>query len=134
MPASLKIFGTLFLFAMTSLMSCSDSDVSDNNDSIIGEWQHKESAFSIGAGFIVEDVTNGEVYRINDNGTFDYDFGQELTGTWEVTVDDVLSFNFDPVIEGRIVDFKYEIDGDELILKPAFVFCTEECFDKYRRR
>lgn len=128
-----RILTPLFLLAI-SLLSCTDSGEAITIDSIVGEWQHTERAFSAGAGLIVEDVIRGEVYRINDDGTFTYVFEEEFTGTWEITVDDVLSFNYDVVVEGRISDFTFEVDGDELILKPAFVFCTEECFNKYERR
>ncbi len=133
MSALFRILIPLLLFAI-SYSSCTDIEDNINTDSIIGEWQHTQRVFSAGGDLIVEDVIGGEVYRIDGDGTFTYIFEEEFTGTWEVTTDDVLSFSFEVVVEGHISDFTFEVDGDDLILKPAFVFCTEECFNKYERR
>ncbi len=133
MTTLFKVSSVFIFFLSLFLFSCSGSDEPILNDNkLVGEWQHTERAYSIGAGLIVEDVSRGEVYEIRADGTFTYDAGGRDTGTWEVSDDDIINFRFE--VEDRIVNFKYEFDGDALIFRPAFVICTDGCYDKYERR
>ena len=134
MIPSSKINSAFFVLLSAFVFSCSSSDVPVITDkSLVGDWQHTERAYSIGAGLIVEEVSRGEIYEIRSDGTFTYDSGGRATGTWGISDDDILNFSFKEEVEDRIVNFKFELTGNTLILTPAFVICTEGCYDKYER-
>ena len=136
MNPSYKVSTIIIALLSIFLLSCSSDTEAPNlgDSSLVGKWQLTERAYSIGAGLIVEEVSRGEIYEIRSDGTFTYDSGGRASGTWDVSADDILNFSFKEEVEDRIVNFKYEFDGDALIFRPAFVICTDGCYDKYERR
>ena len=135
MMISHKGHQVLILLACLFLTSCISADDPTASDiSLIGYWQHTERAYSIGAGLIVEDVIRGEIYEIRKDGTFTHESGGLVSGTWEITPDNVLKFIFKEEVEDRVINLNYEINNDNLILSPALVICTDGCYDKYERR
>lgn len=135
MNSLIKISSTLIVLLSAFIFSCTSTDTPvDVENSLVGEWQHTERAYSIGAGLIVEEVNRGEIYEIRSDGSFTYDSGGRASGTWNVSADNILNFNYKEEIEDRIVNFKYEFDGNMLIFRPAFVICTDGCYDKYEKR
>jgi len=129
---SFSIFISCLLFGAYFISCASESTEVITDEPLIGQWTHIERAFSIGGPLITEDVNDGVVYNIKSGGTFTLMSATSESGTWRVA-DDVLSFDFDGEVGDRIVDFKYEIDGDILTLSPAFVICVEGCFDRYKK-
>ncbi len=99
-----------------TFISCDSSDVNDGNDPLIGKWHHTKRAFSAGADPIIEDIEDGGIYGIREDGTFTYLFDGRSSGTWDISSDDILNFNFDEEVEDRVVNFNYEIVGSELTL------------------
>lgn len=143
MNNSTKVWVLLLSFL---LIGCNDNDFAENpTESIIGTWQLIESLIDIGDGngdWRPVSVNDGYAYNFSPDGEFTSDrFDECAAGSYSISsVDSELTLVYDcdgftQGIEepaGTFIE-QFRFESNDLILKPTYIFCTEQCGLKFRK-
>ena len=132
-----KIFLPLLLFIV--LISCSEDKKSELFDlkPILGKWQYVETLDYNPPGPYI--ITDGPIIEFKSDGSFTSNQNVNFPGgTYTVSTDSIISFNFISNIENSINKKKIILNSDnELILDNDYSgsgACTEGCGERYEKR
>ncbi len=100
---------------------------------LVGEWQLVEQKVSIGGPATWQTVDDGATFTLNADGTFAgfQLFNDCQTGTYE-TQEGELTLTYD-CEDSKPFTYALQKEGEDIILSPKTVICTETCEYKYRK-
>jgi len=132
----------LVLLCSLAIFGCEKNDDLSPEQAIIGTWQLAESFIDIGDGSgDWMSVDDGYEYKFTSNNEFTSNrFSECTSGTYSINMNQItLDFGcegFSTGIEspdGTFIE-QYSFDSNDLILRPTYVTCVEECGLKFRKR
>jgi len=132
----------IVLLCSLALFGCEKSNDLSQENTFIGTWQLVESLIDIGDGSgDWMSVDDGYEYVFTSDNEFTTNrFSECTSGTYSINMNQItLDFGcegFSKGIEspeGTFIE-QYSFDSDDLILRPTYVTCVEECGNKFRKR
>ncbi|MEY2693597.1 MAG: hypothetical protein RIT03_1989 [Bacteroidota bacterium] len=116
--------------------SCSKSDSTTSNPSIVGKWKQTELFTSNGGSSPAwQTVANGYEIELLSNGTFTSTKNSECaTGTFSLSATNDLNMTYNCAgFTNSYVEKVETITDSQLILRPTYLNCDEGCSVKFEK-
>lgn len=130
-----------FLTFILSLISCSDSDETKNDNSIIGTWKLEASVFGTGGSEIINPIENGQTITLNNENTFTIINSniECFEGDFVILENSAQHFNSDVLIlscnNQNSYEYSYQMENTKLyltfLLEDGGSGCDEICAERY---
>ena len=116
--------------------SCSKSDTTTTNPSIIGKWKQTELYTSNGGSSPAwQTIANGYEIELLSNGTFtSTKYSECATGTFSLSAANEVNMVYNCAgFMNSYVEKVETITGSQLILRPTYLNCDEGCSVKFEK-
>lgn len=116
--------------------SCSKSDSTTSNPSIVGKWKQTEVFTSNGDSSPAwQTVANGYEIELLSNGTFtSTKYSECTTGTYIISAENEVNMVYNCAgFMNSYVEKVETITGSQLILRPTYLNCDEGCSVKFEK-